>query len=100
MGRKKIEIQRIADERNRQVTFAKRKFGLLKKAYELSVLCDCGMYCHSRLNFLLREILDQVVSYTQCSSRPPHRDWDYHLQQPRQALPVCELRHDEALEAL
>ncbi|KAL8610787.1 hypothetical protein ACOMHN_016770 [Nucella lapillus] len=41
MGRKKIQIVRINDERNRQVTFTKRKFGLMKKAYELSVLCDC-----------------------------------------------------------
>ncbi|KAL3867154.1 hypothetical protein ACJMK2_044377 [Sinanodonta woodiana] len=41
MGRKKIQICRINDERNRQVTFTKRKFGLMKKAYELSVLCDC-----------------------------------------------------------
>ena len=41
MGRKKITITRISDERNRQVTFTKRKFGLMKKAYELSVLCDC-----------------------------------------------------------
>ncbi|XP_066274076.1 myocyte-specific enhancer factor 2A-like isoform X18 [Branchiostoma lanceolatum] len=41
MGRKKIQIARIDDERNRQVTFTKRKFGLMKKAYELSVLCDC-----------------------------------------------------------
>ncbi|XP_049638643.1 myocyte-specific enhancer factor 2A isoform X1 [Suncus etruscus] len=41
MGRKKIQITRILDERNRQVTFTKRKFGLMKKAYELSVLCDC-----------------------------------------------------------
>ncbi|KAI8825049.1 uncharacterized protein EV422DRAFT_517259 [Fimicolochytrium jonesii] len=41
MGRKKIAIKRITDERNRQVTFSKRKFGLMKKAHELSVLCGC-----------------------------------------------------------
>jgi hypothetical protein len=41
MGRKKISIVPITDERNKQVTFTKRKFGLMKKAYELSVLCDC-----------------------------------------------------------
>ncbi|CAO3645507.1 unnamed protein product [Cunninghamella blakesleeana] len=41
MGRRKIKIQPIKDERNKQVTFLKRKNGLLKKAYELSVLCDC-----------------------------------------------------------
>ncbi|XP_075840696.1 myocyte-specific enhancer factor 2B isoform X3 [Microtus pennsylvanicus] len=43
MGRKKIQISRILDQRNRQVTFTKRKFGLMKKAYELSVLCDCDI---------------------------------------------------------
>ncbi|CAF0792842.1 unnamed protein product [Rotaria sp. Silwood1] len=41
MGRKKINITRINDDRTRQVTFTKRKFGLMKKAYELSVLCGC-----------------------------------------------------------
>ncbi|KAI8061869.1 uncharacterized protein B0P05DRAFT_557057 [Gilbertella persicaria] len=41
MGRKKIKIQPIQDERNKQVTFLKRKHGLMKKAYELSVLCNC-----------------------------------------------------------
>ncbi|CAO3588018.1 unnamed protein product [Absidia cylindrospora] len=41
MGRKKIKIQPIEDERNKQVTFLKRKHGLMKKAYELSVLCNC-----------------------------------------------------------
>ncbi|KAI7887088.1 hypothetical protein K492DRAFT_202713 [Lichtheimia hyalospora FSU 10163] len=41
MGRKKIKIQPIQDDRNRQVTFLKRKHGLMKKAYELSVLCNC-----------------------------------------------------------
>ncbi|XP_060845980.1 myocyte-specific enhancer factor 2A homolog [Rhopalosiphum padi] len=41
MGRKKISISKITNDQNRDVTFKKRKFGLLKKAYELSVLCDC-----------------------------------------------------------
>ncbi|KAL6864900.1 hypothetical protein ACP4OV_016051 [Aristida adscensionis] len=40
MGRGKIEIKRIENTTNRQVTFCKRRSGLLKKAYELSVLCD------------------------------------------------------------
>lgn len=40
MGRGKIEIKRIENTINRQVTFCKRRNGLLKKAYELSVLCD------------------------------------------------------------
>ncbi|VDP92251.1 unnamed protein product [Echinostoma caproni] len=41
MGRKKIQIKPISDEKTRLVTFAKRKNGLFKKAYELSVLCQC-----------------------------------------------------------
>ncbi|URD81649.1 ACT domain [Musa troglodytarum] len=40
MGRGRVELRRIENKINRQVTFAKRRNGLLKKAYELSVLCD------------------------------------------------------------
>ena len=56
MGRRKIEIKAIKDDRNRSVyvgerafaatrltvcsTFLKRKGGLFKKAYELSILCS------------------------------------------------------------
>ncbi|XP_049350245.1 agamous-like MADS-box protein AGL15 isoform X2 [Solanum verrucosum] len=40
MGRGKIDIKLIENVNNRQVTFSKRRAGLLKKAGELSVLCD------------------------------------------------------------
>ncbi|GAA6020785.1 hypothetical protein JCM10207_001657 [Rhodosporidiobolus poonsookiae] len=43
MGRRKISIAPIQDERNRQVTFLKRKNGLFKKAYELGVLCSADV---------------------------------------------------------
>ncbi|XP_061959797.1 agamous-like MADS-box protein AGL3 isoform X3 [Populus nigra] len=40
MGRKKVELKRIENKSSRQVTFSKRRNGLIKKAHELSVLCD------------------------------------------------------------
>ncbi|KAI8554731.1 hypothetical protein RHMOL_Rhmol05G0120900 [Rhododendron molle] len=40
MGRGKVVIKRIDNSTSRQVTFSKRRSGLLKKAKELSVLCD------------------------------------------------------------
>jgi MADS-box transcription factor, plant len=40
MGRGKIVIKRIDNSASRQVTFSKRRKGLLKKARELSILCD------------------------------------------------------------
>nr|AXR70635.1 MADS-box 13 [Momordica dioica] len=40
MGRVKLQIKRIENTSNRQVTYSKRKNGLIKKAYELSILCD------------------------------------------------------------
>ncbi|XP_059644580.1 agamous-like MADS-box protein AGL11 isoform X2 [Cornus florida] len=40
MGRGKVELKRIENPTNRQVTFSKRRNGLLKKAFELSILCD------------------------------------------------------------
>ena len=40
MGRRKIEIHPLSDDRNRTVTFVKRKAGLFKKAHELSILCQ------------------------------------------------------------
>nr|AAQ72500.1 MADS-box protein 15 [Petunia x hybrida] len=43
MGRKKVEIKLIQDKNSRQVTFSKRRKGLIKKAKELSILCDADV---------------------------------------------------------
>lgn len=40
MAREKIKIKKIDNITARQVTFSKRRRGLIKKADELSVLCD------------------------------------------------------------
>jgi hypothetical protein len=40
MGRGRVQLKRIENKINRQVTFSKRRSGLLKKAHEISVLCD------------------------------------------------------------
>ncbi|KAJ1407337.1 hypothetical protein SESBI_24443 [Sesbania bispinosa] len=43
MGKKKVEMKRIENKSSRQVTFSKRRKGLLKKARELAILCDANV---------------------------------------------------------
>ncbi|KAL5776270.1 hypothetical protein ACOSP7_009196 [Xanthoceras sorbifolium] len=43
MARGKIQMKRVENPVHRQVTFCKRRAGLLKKAKELSVLCDADI---------------------------------------------------------
>ncbi|KAF5748909.1 fruitful 1 [Tripterygium wilfordii] len=43
MGRGRVQLRRIENKVSRQVTFSKRRTGLLKKAHEISVLCDADV---------------------------------------------------------
>ncbi|CAG7871665.1 protein MADS AFFECTING FLOWERING 5 isoform X2 [Brassica rapa] len=43
MGRRKVEIKRIENKSSRQVTFCKRRNGLIEKARQLSVLCGSSV---------------------------------------------------------
>ncbi|XP_010845559.1 PREDICTED: myocyte-specific enhancer factor 2B [Bison bison bison] len=107
MGRKKIQISRILDQRNRQVTFTKRKFGLMKKAYELSVLCDCEIALiifnsSNRLFQYASTDMDRVLlKYTEYSE--PHEsrtntDILETLKRRGVGLDGPELEPDEGLE--
>ncbi|ESQ27709.1 hypothetical protein EUTSA_v10019839mg [Eutrema salsugineum] len=40
MGRVKLMMKRLESSSNRKVTYSKRRSGILKKAKELSILCD------------------------------------------------------------
>lgn len=74
MGRGKIHIRRIENSTSRQVTFSKRRGGLLKKAHELSVLCDAevGLIIFSSTGKLfefasssMKKIIERYMKYTE-----------------------------------
>ncbi|XP_050365083.1 agamous-like MADS-box protein MADS9 [Argentina anserina] len=82
MGRGKIEIKRIENSSNRQVTYSKRKNGIIKKAKEITVLCDAKVsliiisssgkmseYCSGSQETMM-EIVDRYHSQNQ------QRLWD------------------------
>ncbi|XP_063937629.1 MADS-box protein FLOWERING LOCUS C isoform X2 [Daucus carota subsp. sativus] len=62
MGRKKLEIKRIEDKCNRQVTFSKRRTGLLKKAKQLSILCD------ARVGVIIRSNRGKLYEFSHAPS--------------------------------
>ncbi|KAI3829209.1 hypothetical protein L1987_03326 [Smallanthus sonchifolius] len=76
MGRGRVELKRIENKINRQVTFSKRRNGLLKKAYELSVLCDAevGLIIFSSRDKLYEfgsvGVMKTLERYQRCSFNP------------------------------
>ncbi|KAK4842650.1 hypothetical protein QYF36_025426 [Acer negundo] len=83
MGRGKIEIRRIENSTTREVTFSKRRSGLLQNTHELSVLCDAqiglivfsstgklSQYCTHP--FRMEEIIERQQKVTGTTRIPDH----------------------------
>ncbi|RWV91900.1 hypothetical protein GW17_00045773 [Ensete ventricosum] len=71
MGRGRVELRRIENKINRQVTFSKRRSGLLKKAYELSILCDAEV---ALIVFSSRGRLFEFCSSSRCHENNSYID--------------------------
>nr|QOC69171.1 MADS transcription factor AP3-1 [Hydrastis canadensis] len=64
MGRGKIEIKRIENLTNRQVTYSKRRAGIFKKAKELTILCD------AQLSLIMFSSSGKLTDFTSNSDSP------------------------------
>ncbi|KAF7136325.1 hypothetical protein RHSIM_Rhsim08G0076800 [Rhododendron simsii] len=68
MGRGRVQMKRIENKVSRQVTFSKRRTGLLKKAHEISVLCDAEValivFSTKGKLFHMESILEKYESYS------------------------------------
>ncbi|KAG0168437.1 Myocyte-specific enhancer factor 2D [Apophysomyces sp. BC1034] len=108
MGRKKIKIQLIKDDRNRQVTFHKRKLGLMKKAYELSVLCNCDIALiifnnsnNKLVQYASNDIDKTLMRYTEYDEpfeSKHNEDFTESSEQPRDDDSSNELQSDQENE--
>ncbi|PSS13495.1 Floral homeotic protein APETALA 1 A like [Actinidia chinensis var. chinensis] len=94
MGRGRVQLKRIENKINRQVTFSKRRGGLLKKANEISVLCDAEValivFSHKGKLFeystdaCMEKILERYERYSYAE-----RDLAHDIQTPKNWSMEC-----------
>lgn len=85
MGRNKIRIEKIKSNRNRNVTFNKRRKGLIKKAMELALLCDVEIFLT-----IVNKSGESISIFS--SHRNPEDFCDNYLKKPIMATDVCSLK--------
>ncbi|KAH1114412.1 hypothetical protein J1N35_007790 [Gossypium stocksii] len=100
MGRGKIEIKKIENLNIRQVTFSKRRNGLLKKARELSILCDAevGVIIFSTTGKLYQwsstSMEDTLLRYNRGKVVEQHPSDEQKAEQNSQSIDVSALKEE------
>ncbi|TYI89876.1 hypothetical protein E1A91_D03G084500v1 [Gossypium mustelinum] len=96
MGRGKIEIKKIENLTSRQVTFSKRRNGLLKKARELCILCDAevGVIIFSTTGKLYQCMEDTLLRYNRGKVVEQHPSDDQKAEQNSKSFDVSALKEE------
>ncbi|XP_052202622.1 agamous-like MADS-box protein AGL12 isoform X2 [Diospyros lotus] len=102
MARGKVQMKRIENPVHRQVTFCKRRAGLLKKAKELSVLCDAEIgvlifSAHGKLYDLatkgtMQGLIERYMKSTGGTDQLPQQAGEQQLQESKEE--TCMLRSE------
>ncbi|XP_047320373.1 MADS-box transcription factor 23-like [Impatiens glandulifera] len=111
MRKGKIAIKRIDNTTSRQVTFSKRRNGLLKKAKELSILCDADVgvmifsssgkvydFSSTSMNAIIERYI-QVKEEDKQMTNPTSevKLWQREVTMLRQELQVLQHRHRQIM---
>ncbi|PWA55283.1 flower development transporter AP3 [Artemisia annua] len=91
MARGKIQIKKIENSTNRQVTYSKRRNGLFKKASELTVLCDAKVSiimvsCTDKLHEYISPSITQKQFFDQYQKASGIDLWNSHYEKMQEEL--------------
>ncbi|XP_011650331.1 truncated transcription factor CAULIFLOWER A isoform X2 [Cucumis sativus] len=109
MGRGRVQLKRIENKIIRQVTFSKRRSGLLKKAHEISVLCDAevalivfstkGKLFEYSTDSCMEKILERYERYSYAERRlvandsQPNGNWTLEHAKLKARIEVLQKNH-------
>jgi hypothetical protein len=102
MGRKKLDIAYMNDDKRRIVTFNKRRAGILKKAHEISTLTGCGIIlCITEEKNMIkaREYLQRYTCLTDALEALRTEGLPDHAP-TRDDTQSCSFPHEEYMDAL
>ncbi|KAL2892311.1 MADS-box protein SOC1 [Bienertia sinuspersici] len=88
MVRGKTQMKRIENATSRQVTFSKRRNGLLKKAFELSVLCD------AEVALIIFSPRGKLYEFASCSMQETIGRYQRHIREVQPAKEASSIEEN------